>query len=197
MPILESRRQRGLTLLELIVSAALMTTFALGVIQFISVFYQYRLSDMVSNLLMAQSARAQSEFRYICRNATQIRIYPDQASRGGAVTETGNYFEADFSAESNNGGAIASTSVTTGIEFVLSTKEIKIWYYGTNSQSAADLCLGQVYWQSGDLDVFGFQNHLPYFRYQLGLPMGSPNGRSSTIGEYLPITAWAKPLYMR
>src|SRR3981081_4189056 len=144
MPILESRRQRGLTLLELIVSAALMTTFALGVIQFISVFYEYRLSDMVSNLLMAQSARAQSEFRYICRNATKIRIYHDQASSSGgtpAETESGNYFEADFISEKTTGGASASTSVTTGIEYVRATKEIKIWYYGTNPQSVADLCM--------------------------------------------------------
>ena len=210
----KTRRRLGFTLLETLVSAALIGTLWIGAIQIVATFYRYRLADGITSSLLSQSARAQAEFVYFCGNATSIKMYGKQQDRGQTPTLTaGNYFEATFTAQSN---ATSSTNNTLirGLEYVEDPNSHmgswREWYYDNNGQPLGPpvtLCMSYVRLQGTDPYAFGFRNDVPFMEYRLVLPNNTASGTVAKSGvadasghyyqQYFDVTAYAKPLYMK
>jgi prepilin-type N-terminal cleavage/methylation domain-containing protein len=209
----KTRRQHGFTLLETLVSAALIGTLWVGSIQIIATFYRYRLADGVTSSLLSQSARVQAEFQYFCGNAISIRMSSSQQDRTQTLT-SGNYFEATFTAQSNANTNTDNTLVR-GLEYVEDANSHmgswREWYYDNNGQPLGPpvtLCMNYVRRQGTDQYAFGFRNDVPYMEYRLLLPNNTASGAVATSGvadasgnnyyqQYFDVTAFAKPLYMK
>jgi prepilin-type N-terminal cleavage/methylation domain-containing protein len=206
METLRTRRQRGFTLLEAIITAALLGSMALGSLQFVSMFYRTRLADGVSAMLLMQSARAQAEFRYLCQNATAIRMYASKQARdqdyanntpGQSVMSSGNYFEADYVDQSSG----QTLTLTVGIEYNSTQRALVIWSYNAGQPqprtNPVPLCANYISDPAGQ--VFGFDYQVPFLKYTLTLPANTPIGvvNPKGSGEYYDVTAYAKSLYMR
>lgn len=203
MKTLRTRRQRGFTLLEAIITAALLGSMALGSVQFVSMFYHARLADSINAMLLMQSARAQAEFRYLCQNATAIRMYGSKQARdtdyanntpSQDVQPSGNYFEADYVDQSSG------QALTVGIEYNSTQSALVIWSYNAGQPqpraNPVSLCANYISDPAGQ--TFSFDYQVPFLKYRLGLPANTPNGVvNKASGEYYDITAYAKSLYMR
>jgi prepilin-type N-terminal cleavage/methylation domain-containing protein len=203
MGTLRTRRKRGFTLLEAIIAAALLGSFAVGSIQFVSMFYRARLADGISAMLLMQSARVQAEFRYLCQNATAIRMYDSKQVRdtdyangtpGQHVQSSGNYFEADYTDQSTG------QAYTVGIEYNSTQQALVLWSYDSTGQPRANvvtLCVNYIS-EPASQTMAGFYNQVPFLKYTLNLPANTPTGVvNQTGGGYFDVTAYAKPLYMR
>jgi type II secretory pathway pseudopilin PulG len=209
----KTRRRLGFTLLETVVSAALIGTLWVGSIQIISTFYRYRLADGITSSLLSQSARLQAEFQYFCGNASSIRLSASQQDRTQTLTY-GNYFEATFTVQSNANTATNNTLVR-GLEYVPNPNSNmgswREWYYDNNGQPLGPpvtLCMNYVRLIGTDQYAFGFRNDVPYMEYRLILPNNTGAGGVATSGvpdasgknyyqQYFDVTAYAKPSYMK
>ena len=200
---MRARHENGFTLIELIATTALMATLGIVMVQFIVVFYRFRLVDGITSMLFSQTERIQQDFQWYCQNASKIAMYADLAHRqSGPVTNIaniGNYFEATVS---------SATPPIRGIAYDTTRKALLIYSYaadGTLSPGTPNpvvLCLNTVYPQARDTSsaaVFGFRNHVPYLEFTLTLPHGIPQGAVSTgtPGEYFDVTIYSKPSYMQ
>jgi prepilin-type N-terminal cleavage/methylation domain-containing protein len=207
-----TRRQRGFTLLETLVSAALIALLWVGSIQMISTFYRYRLADGITSSLLSQSTRLQAEFQYFCGNASSIRMAASQQDRATTLT-SGNYFEATFTAQSNANSSTNNTLIR-GLEYVEDPNSHlgswREWYYDNNDQPLGPpvtLCMNYVRLQGTDQYVFGFRNDVPFMEYRLLLPNNTASGTVATSGvadasgrlyqQYFDVTAYAQPLSMK
>lgn len=197
-----ARGQLGFSLLELIVAVALMTALFWAPIQFISVFYRYRLADGITSTLLSQSARVQAEFQYFCTNASAIRMYASQPARSSQSLSQGNYFEATFVAQSNADSGTNQTLIR-GLEYVKYDSThgaLREWYYdrtGTPLGPPVTLCANYVQMQPDDQGAFGFRHHVPFMEYRLGLPANTGPATVGPSSSYFDVTAYAKPLYMQ
>jgi prepilin-type N-terminal cleavage/methylation domain-containing protein len=209
----KTRRRLGFTLLEMLVSAALIAVLWVGSIQMISTFYRYRLADGITSSLLSQSARVQAEFAYFCGNASSIRMSPNQQERTQILT-SGNYFEATFTAQSNANAGTNNTLIR-GLEYVEDSNSHlgswREWYYDNNDQPLGPpvtLCMNYARRQGTDQYAFGFRNDVPFMEYRLMLPNNTGSGTVSTQGaynasdknyyqQYFDVTAYAKPLFMK
>lgn len=209
----KTRRRLGFTLLEVLISAALIAVLWVGSIQMIATFYRYRLADGISSSLLSQSARVQAEFQYFCGNASSIRMSPSQEQRSTILT-SGNYFEATFTAQSNASSGTNNTLIR-GLEYVVDpTSNLgswREWYYDNNDQPLGPpvtLCMNYVRLQgTTEANAFSFRNDVPYMEYRLLLPNNTASGAVSTRGasdgsgnyyqQYFDVTAYAKPSYMK
>ena len=198
---MRARLENGFTLIELIATTALMATLGIVMIQFIVVFYRFRLVDGITSMLFSQTERIQQDFLWYCQNASAIRMYPSQAQRTGTVQATGNYFEATVS---------SATPPIRGIEYSPTQNALLIWSYTANNTLSPGtpnpvvLSLNNVTYQARDAAlnppyVFGFRNHVPYLEFTLKLPQGIPQGSVSTgtTGEFFDVTIYSKPSYMQ
>ncbi|HEY0793853.1 MAG TPA: prepilin-type N-terminal cleavage/methylation domain-containing protein [Chthoniobacterales bacterium] len=201
---MRARPDNGFTLIELIATTALMATLGIVMVQFIVVFYRFRLVDGITSMMFSQTERIQQDFQWYCQNASSIRMYGAQTNRQFGSTNnvqaTGNYFEATVS---------SATPPIRGIEYSPSQNALLIYSYasdGTLSPGTPNpvvLCRNSVQYQirSGvpDSAVFNFRNHVPYLEFTLKLPHGIPQGGVSTgtVGEYFDVTIYSKPSYMQ
>ncbi|MBV8900283.1 MAG: prepilin-type N-terminal cleavage/methylation domain-containing protein [Verrucomicrobia bacterium] len=204
MRTLHTRQKQGFTLLEVIIASALLGVFAMGAVQFVSLFYHARLADGINAMFLAQSSRVQAEFRYLCQNATAIRMYGSKQARdasyanntpGQNVRSSGDYFEADYVDQSTG------QTLTIGIEYNSTQQALVIWSYDSTGKprgnNAAILCPNQIVETAGQA-TFGFDHHVPFLKYTLNLSANTPTGVvNQASGEYFDVTAYAKPLYMR
>jgi prepilin-type N-terminal cleavage/methylation domain-containing protein len=206
------RRRLGFTLLETLISVALISVLWVGSIQMIATFYRYRLADGITSSLLSQSARLQAEFQYFCGNASSIRMSPSQQERSQTLT-SGNYFEATFTAQSNANSSTNNTLIR-GLEYVEDPNthlgSWREWYYDNNDQPLGPpvtLCMNYVRRQGTDQYAFGFRNDVSFMEYRLMLPNNTGSGLVAASGvsgasgnfyqQYCDVTAYAKPLYMK